>query len=412
MAEQSRIRRFFSIAARSLVQHRLRSFLSISGVVAGVMLVLILLVLGEGARQELLRHVEQLGARNIMIRVDTAAAIGETALSLADMERLAAVVGSSVEIAAFRELSASLHGIPESVKAQIGSCSASYQDIAGIRLTRGRFISDEDVLQRRSVCVIGERLANLLGERGRIGAAVQIGGQPFVIIGIMARQADSNATLARPISFRDYNTLVLLPSGSEQAIVPGSMTTATYLRPPVSEIIVKAPDSAQVPAIAELVRNTMQRLHQNRGGYQVVAPLELLQQAEASRRMMRMFLGSIAALSLIIGGVGITNVMLASIAERTREIGIRRSLGATRANIMQQFLAEALLLTTVGGCIGIFTGLAAVWTIMPFTGWPIAVSAAALVMPFVMSLVIGVAAGTYPAYRASRLDPMEALRFT
>jgi putative ABC transport system permease protein len=155
----------------------------------------------------------------------------------------------------------------------------------------------------------------------------------------------------------------------------------------------------------------MQRLHQNKGGSQVVAPLELLQQAEASRRMMRMFLGCIAALSLIIGGVGITNVMLASIAERTREIGIRRSLGATRANIMQQFLAEALLLTTVGGCIGIFTGLAAVWTIMPFTGWPIAISATALVMPFVMSLVIGVAAGTYPAYRAAQLDPMEALRF-
>jgi putative ABC transport system permease protein len=383
-----------------------------SGVVAGVMLVLILLMLGEGARQELLRHVEQLGARNILIRADSHAPESGTRLSLADMERLAPLVGSSSELAGFRELGVTLTGVPDSVHAQTGACSASYQDVAGIRVITGRFISGEDVYKRSAVCVIGERLANVLGDRGKIGAVVPLATQPFVIVGIMGRHADVDTSLPRPIAVRDYNSQVLIPLGSEHAIVSGGMTTGLLLRSPVSEIIVKAPDSASVPAIAEIVRNAMTRLHDSQGGYQVIAPLELLQQAEASRRTMRIFLGCIAVLALIIGAVGITNVMLASIAERTREIGIRRSLGATRTNIMQQFLAEALLLTTVGGSIGICCGLAAVWLLMPFTGWPVAFSGTAIVMPFLISMIIGIIAGTYPAWLASHLDPMEALRFT
>jgi putative ABC transport system permease protein len=178
----------------------------------------------------------------------------------------------------------------------------------------------------------------------------------------------------------------------------------------LSEIIVRVAPDRDVSAAARLVERIMDVAHHHIQDYQVVVPLELLRQARRTQRTFNLVLGAIAAISLLVGGIGIMNIMLATVSERTREIGIRRAVGATRRHILIQFLLEAVMLTVSGGVIGILFGLCAVGAISLLAGWQVAVSLWAVALPVVMSFLVGVFFGLYPARQAARVDPIVALR--
>jgi putative ABC transport system permease protein len=263
-----------------------------------------------------------------------------------------------------------------------------------------------DADERRLVCVLGEEAARLLGADGHTGAAVRIEDRLYVVVGIL-RERRTREAAAAAVASRDYNRSVLLPLGSEPE---GPVDRRVEEGAALDEIIVRVREGRSIEATAAAVRSVLARLHGGVEDFQVVVPRELLRQAQRSQGIFNWVLGCIAGISLLVGGIGIMNTMLASVAERTREVGLRRAVGASRGQVALQFLAEAVVLTAAGGSLGAAAGIAAAAAITALAGWATALTWWALGLALTMAVGVGLLAGLYPALRASRLDPIAALR--
>ena len=405
------------VATRSLVRHKLRSTLSILGVVCGVMAVLAMVSVGEGARQKVVRQIEELGTRNIYI----------TAVPLTSEERTKARLRWSMGLrredmtqvrqgcplvqnaVALKEVKASAHGISGNVSPQILACTAGYAALLGLRVSRGRFIADGDMALGNLVCVLGAGVAGYFGSDGQVGRLIRIGNQLFKVVGILERvhrEAEESGAMVS----RDFNRVIFLPLGAHKGVDRTATRSSGSDGFVLNEIVARATSTDTVLAAGEMVERVMEVSHNRVKDYQVIVPMELLNQARRTQRVFNIVLGAIAGVSLLVGGIGIMNIMLATVSERTREIGIRRAIGATRGDIVFQFLTEAVLLTTVGGLMGVCLGLGAVWAISHWAGWDTAVTLYAVVLPLFMSVFVGVFFGLYPARRAARMDPITALQ--
>ncbi len=406
----------FIYAVRSLLQHKLRAALSVLGIICGVMAVLSMLSIGEGAKQEALRQIEQLGTRNIFLKATSLT----TGQSLKARERLSRGLGfhdvkliqrgglDVRDVASLKELTAPVIGTTKDITPQIVAASSNYAKIQKLPIAQGRFISDQDIARRNLVCVIGDNVAHSLGLQRITKSQVRIGNNLFRIVGILERQ-NFKSDKSSVVSVRNYNDMIFIPFGTENAVnrIPENKNRSES---ELSEVVIQVTSSDHVSQAALAIRRIMEVSHGGVEDYQVIIPQELLRQLKKTQRTFNIVLGSIACISLLVGGIGIMNIMLATVLERTREIGIRRAVGATRKNIITQFLVESVLLTVSGGIIGIVAGTGGVWLISTMAGWKTAITPLSLILPVVMSLLVGIFFGLYPAYVAARMDPITALR--
>ncbi|HEY7411792.1 MAG TPA: ABC transporter permease [Vicinamibacteria bacterium] len=390
------------LGLRSLLLHKLRSTLSILGVVFGVAAVVAMSSVGEGARREAVSQIGSLGIDSITLRGRPAAQGGEAdGLRLRDAEAVARVVPALVAVAPVREASLAAQVDGRLADAVAVGTTPAYRSAARLSVRSGRFLSDLDVADSKRVAVLGASVAGTLFPMGEArGQRVQLGDEWFQVVGVLEGRALPRGK-AGPIRTRDVNRAVFVP-------LP-ALDRGRDPRPDgVDEIVIRVEDADRVTASAETAQAVVRRT--SAAPFEVIVPREILRQKERTQRIFNVVTGAIAAISLLVGGIGIMNIMLASVAERTREVGIRRALGASRDDVAAQFLVESSLLTAAGGVAGAALGLVGSMLIQRLAGWPTALSPLMLLAALVTALLVGVGFGFYPAWRAAHLEPMDALR--
>ena len=399
------------IGMRSLVSHKLRSILSVLGVVFGVAAVISMLSIGEGAKQEALEQIRLMGTNNIIVR---ALPLGKqqkleaeqnlsAGLTLGDAERIGGILPRLQWITSLKESQAVAHYQDRETNARLVATTSAYRPIAGLRLAAGRFLSDEDLENRRRVCVLGwKKREELFSNEDPLGRTVHIDGELYQVVGVLEnRDLPKGRNLA--VQVRDINNDVYVP------LITGFSDLSSEIH--VDEILIHIDDAGQVLTAANIAQSILGRIHNRVNDYEIIVPQELLKQSQRTQRIFSIVMGSIAGISLLVGGIGIMNIMLAVITERTREIGIRRALGANRQDILRQFLVETMVLTVAGGVIGVVLGTSAAGMINYYVGWRTIVSVNAVFVSFFVSVMIGIIFGMYPAYKAAHMNPIEALRY-
>ena len=399
-------------AWRALLRHRLRSLLSTLGIVFAVVAVVAMLAIAEGAKREVLDQIEALGTNSIIVRTFQLTKAQEASarrrlsrgLDLSDVNSLKRAIPAISSIAPLREVKAAISASTSQDPFEILAITASYQEAKTLTINQGRFICNADVVRKNLVCVLGAEVSRLLGNGGRVGSVLRLEDRTYRIVGILQeRQWMRNRSLA--LTVRNYNRAVFIPIGTEVTGVRGEKTFGE-----VSEIWLRVAGNRNVQACAAAVRRVLARKHGGVEDFQVIVPQELLLQAQKTQRIFNIVLGCIAGISLLVGGIGIMNTMLASVAERTREIGIRRAIGATRKHIVVQFLCESTMLTITGGCIGIILGIGGALIISKVADWRTVLTLWSIASSIFMAGCVGLVSGLYPAVRAAYLDPAHALR--
>lgn len=397
---------------RSLFLHRLRSLLSTLGVLFGVVAVIAMLAIGEGAKQETLEQIEQLGMNNIMIReVDMSDDLRTKArekksrgLTLEDAKSLQEGVPFIRLTAPMKIIEGKVTGTWNEVSPEVLATSRSFGDIKSLKTIEGRFLSDADVNNRLLVAVLGYEVAKSLGKYGHIGESIRIENKEFLIVGILAPRHWSSGKNTS-LTSRNLNQVIFIPIGAEKSL-PQHPSKKNNL----SEIILQIKQSNQMNRALQSVKRVLELSHHGVEDYQVVIPQELFQQASRTHQTFNLVLGSIAAISLLVGGIGIMNIMLANVSERTREIGIRRAVGANKRHIILQFLTETLILTLSGAILGVALGIGVSLLISYLAEWKTIVTAWSVLLSLGMATIVGLCSGLYPAFKAASMNPINALR--
>lgn len=396
------------------MMHRLRTLLSTLGVLFGVVAVIAMLSIGEGAKQETLEQIEQLGMNSIIIRqVDLTDEQQQLAnekkslgLSTKDGIAIAQAYPEIKNIAPVKVVEGMITGASTQIVPEVLAVTGAFAEIKGISPQEGRNICELDVERKQQICVLGHSIAQALGLQGHVGQTLRIENTQFKIVGILSpkhwSQGKSNA-----LSSRNLNTCVLIPLGCE-ASLPPKLTSIP--KKSLNELIVQLSHSDHIVKGSHITRRVLQQTHHGVEDYQMVVPMELLQQANRTQQTFNLVLGSIATISLLVGGIGIMNIMLATVSERTREIGIRRAVGANKKHILLQFLFETLLLTLSGAFLGIIIGVLFSWSISAIAGWQTIVKPWSIFLSLGMAAGVGLFSGLYPAIKASQMNPITALR--
>ncbi len=395
-------------AWKALTLHRLRSLLSTLGIVFAVVAVVTMLAIAEGAKEQTLEQIGRLGTDSIIIRSAQSeerqnyTSGVDQGLNFFDMHTLSQIP-EVTDISAVRETGKRVDEIGASEVISTLAVNQNYLDIRGLRISEGRFISDIDVENRHQVCVLGPELARRIGPGAGPGSTVHLDGEPCRVVGILQARGRIDQE-ALPLALRDFDNTVFIPStGGRDASFAGFDG--------LSEIIIKISDTSLAGPVSQAVRRALLWGRDGVENFEVIVPLELLSQARQAQRLFNIVLGSIAGISLLVGGIGIMNIMLANVSERTREIGIRRAIGANARHITVQFLGESILLTVMGGIIGIILGAMAALAVNIFIQWQTSISLWSVLLALAMSIGVGIASGIYPAVKAARMDPVEALRY-
>ncbi len=415
----------FKTAIRSLQMHQLRSFLTVLGLVFGVASVIVMLAVAEGASQEAQRQIASLGVRNVVIRStkpnDTSIGSGRMrflltyGLTYKDLRRIQEAVPSVKSSAALREYPQELRQGANKLQGRLVAIQPNYQESNRLELARGRFLQDADLRQCANVCVIGENVAlQLFQFEDPMGKTIQVGFSGLYRIVGVTKYKTPSAGIGSSLAAQDLNNDVYVPlttDRSRNGDIILSLTQGGYSREQLelSQITVQVETTEEVKATAAVLDSLLKSSHP-RGDFSITVPLDLLEQAAATQRIFNIVLGATAAISLLVGGIGIMNIMLASVSERTQEIGIRRALGAKQSDIVLQFLIETATLSLIGTALGLILGLGSPWVIGWLAGMETKITLWAPLVAAGVSLVVGIGFGIYPAIRAAKLDPIEALR--
>lgn len=417
----TKIQREISLGLKSLLQHKLRSSLTMLGMVFGVGSVVAMLAVGEGASKQALDQIRKLGSNNIIITAQkpieeqsqqtTQSFMSIYGLLYEDEARIAESFPNVVRTVPVKIVSKEGRLGERALDLRIMGITPNWFALVRRPMIAGRTLSSQDLESFNNVVVLTEFGARrLLAASSTIGQTLKLGSDYYEIVGIIASESDQGGTLQTP----DQQTDAYIPISVARARfgdVFNSFGAGTRTRELVElhQIIAEIDNVANVEKTAAGIEAMLQRFHKKKD-YLLSVPLALLRQAEATKRTFNIVLGSIAGISLLVGGIGIMNIMLASVTERTREIGIRRAIGAKRRQIISQFLIETVVLSTTGGLIGIGIGLFIPWMITLIAGMPTVVTPISLILSLGISLAVGIVFGLYPAVRAAGLDPIEALR--
>ncbi|MGD1104510.1 MAG: ABC transporter permease [Terriglobia bacterium] len=407
----------FRQGLESLLLHKLRTFLTMLGMIFGVAAVVSMLSIGAGAQQQVMAFIEQLGVRNLIVEAKESAdwqamqkvrqlSPGLTFQDLRAIRTNTAGIEESTARKRFtpsKMIPKSQHDMPA-----IYGVSPVYTQIVNLRVVAGRFFDAEEDARAAAVCVLGEGAsANLFGQQEAVGKYVKVNEQWFHVIGVVGPQLSAQTPLAG-LPAQDLNNLIYVPLYA--AILRLEDTYSEY-HDEIDGLYLHLDSHTDSFLAAEVVRSILNVSHHNAGDFSVIVPAELLAEQRSTQRIFEFVMVAIAAISLLVGGIGIMNIMLAGILERTHEIGVRRAVGARQSDISRQFLVEALLISFVGGVTGIFFGIGISRLIAWLAGWSTIVTITSILLAFLVSAAVGLVFGIYPAMKAARLDPVEALRY-
>lgn len=395
----------FRIAVRAMAANPLRSLLTALGVIIGVGAVIAMVAIGQGARRAVTDQVQALGSNLLTVFAGQAQLArivrGDAVqtLNIEDAEEIRKTIPGVIGISAEYSRQAQVVFRAENVISQISGVTPEFQEVRNFRPARGGFFTDQDMRNRAKVAVVGKTVADrLFPDTEPIGQRIKIRGITFTVVGIME---EKGAT-----SFTDRDDVVFVPLTTAQRRLFG----VTHVR----TIHVQVASAEEMPAAAEALTGLLRQRHRlaphQENDFTVRSQADILQTFTSVSQTMTVLLGGIAAVSLVVGGIGIMNIMLVSVTERTREIGIRMAVGARRRDIMLQFLVESVALSVGGGLIGIGVGVLGSQLISRFAGWATLLSLQAVLLAFAFAVAVGVFFGLYPAQRAARLDPIVALR--
>jgi len=418
---QTRIGRNILLGMENLLLHKLRSFLTMLGVVFGVGSVVAMLSVGEGASKEALAQIRKLGSNNIIITSAKSAQEEQAStryshmsiygLTYEDQARVAESFKGIRQSAPVKLIRKETRLRERSMELRVVGTTPEWFDLVPREILAGRVILPADQAKRAPVAVLTEFGARkILATESTIGQTIRIGGDSFEVVGIVKSESGQAGNIQIP----DQEVDVYIPIEVARKYfgdVFTKYTSGSRLRERVElhQIIVQLDDTSHVETTAAAIEQMLARFHKKLD-YKVSVPLALLKQAEATKRRFNIVLGSIAGISLLVGGIGIMNIMLASVTERTREIGIRRAIGAKRKQIIFQFLIETVVLSTTGGLIGLGLGVLIPFLITYFSGMATVVTLNGILLPLIISMAIGILFGLYPAMHAAKVDPIIALR--
>jgi putative ABC transport system permease protein len=418
---QTRIVRNIVIGIENLLLHKLRSFLTMLGVVFGVGSVVAMLSVGEGASKEALEQIRKLGSTNIIISSIKSAEEEATStqhshmsiygLTYEDQARIAESFKNIRQTAPVKLMRKDSRLRERSIELRVVGTTPEWFDLVRREVIAGRVLLRSDQKNLSAVAILTEFGARkLLATEGTIGQTVRIGGNQFEVIGIVRSESGQAGNIQIPDQEIDaYIPIEVAKGYFGDVFAQQTSGSFTMERVELHQIIVQADKTESVESIATAIDQMLARFHKKKD-YVVSVPLALLKQAEATKRTFNIVLGSIAGISLLVGGIGIMNIMLASVTERTREIGIRRAIGAKRGQIISQFIIETVVLSTIGGLIGIGIGVLIPVVITHFAGMPTVITLQSIVLPLLISAAVGITFGLYPAIRAAQVDPIVALR--
>jgi putative ABC transport system permease protein len=431
-------RRSLLLGLRSLWLHKLRAALSVLGIIIGTSAVISLMAFGKGSMEDALDDIRSQGTTNIIVKsvkpVEENTAqrrswVINYGLTWDDYDRcqmLEAVVG----LVPMRVFPQEVRRLDRVYNARVVATTEDYAKINNFKMESGRFLvdgedqADEGDAQRfRNVIVLGQTVAEeLFPFENVVGQSVVLNKEQYRVVGVIKKRTPRGAGSGGAQSVEDFDKDVYIPIrtcrvrfGERVIIRQGGSRTAEQVE--LHQITLTVRDLDKVRTTGEVVKHLLDRYHQTKKDWEVIVPLDRLEEAERARDRYNMLLGIIASISLVVGGIGIMNIMLATVTERTREIGIRRALGAKRRDITWQFIVEAVVQTSIGGLIGTVLGLSIVFGI-PFLvsllpgkpSLPAKLDEISILSSLVVAVDVGVLFGWYPARRASRLDPIEALR--
>jgi len=398
----------------NLGRHKLRSFLTMLGMIFGVGAVIAMLSIGAGAEQESLRIIENFGIRNIIIQAkefkqEELQQIRTESLgvSMRDVEALQTILKPKPLISASRVIKTyQVNSEKARSDSRVLGVSSTYPTIQNLQMLQGSFFLAADEEANAQVCVLGiVAKQKLFGFGDVLGQQIKVNDIWFTVIGVLADAAVEKQEF-EGVKIQNPNNDIYIP-----------ITTAIRkfdiedVENELNEIVVQIGPGAEIKEQASTINNLMSVMHRYVDDYSIVVPEKLLEQNQKTQGIFNIVMGAIASISLLVGGIGIMNIMLASVLERTNEIGLRRAIGAKKLDIRMQFMAEAIAISLAGGIIGVALGYGISRAVAIFSGWSTIITAGSVGLSFGVSSIIGLIFGIYPAIQASNLDPIECLRY-
>ncbi len=401
----------------SLLVHKLRSLLTMLGMIFGVGAVVAMLSITAGAQKEMISYIDLLGVNNIIIEAKEAVDANELQARRA--------VSPGLTFRDFRAISENVQGVealtprkrfkPQKMLPKTSQemplligVLPNFAQINSLKLVSGRFFTEAENERSAPVCVLGETAkVNLLGYDDAVGKYVKVNEVWLQVIGVLSQQATADSDV-EGLEVSNRNNMVISPLNT---VMRRFEDNSSYLKDEIDGIYMKVKTGTDSIETSNVVSAILAATHKDAGDFTVVVPAGLLKQRQQTQMIFSVVMICIAGISLLVGGIGIMNIMLATVLERTREIGVRRAIGARQADIVRQFLTEAVLISIVGGLIGIAFGFSLSRVIAAAAGWSTSVTSASIGVAFGVSVSIGLLFGIYPAVQAAKLDPIEAIRY-
>jgi putative ABC transport system permease protein len=405
-----------NLGLQNLLLHRLRSFLTMLGMIFGVAAVVSMLSIGAGARQKVMALIEEMGVRNLIVeakettewqahqkirRISPGLTFQDYRVIRDDVDGI--VAGTP------RKRFTPAKTIPKSQQdvPSVYGVEPIYKDIAGLRVLKGRFFDSGEESRAEPVCVLGAGASsNLFGASDPVQQYVKVDEQWLHVVGVAGPQLTAQSEVAG-VPPQDLNNVIYVPLN---VAVLRLENTYSGMTDEVDGIYLNLQEKTDMSMAAQVVRAILRSSHHGANDYSVIVPAELLAEEKRTERLFNAVMVAIASISLLVGGIGIMNIMLASILERTREIGVRRAVGARQSDVVRQFVIEAVMISVVGGSFGIVFGFVMSRFIAWLAGWSTIVTAPSILLAFFVSITVGLVFGIYPAVKAARLDPVEAIR--
>ena len=404
-----------TIAALSIIDHKFRSFLTMLGIIFGTASVITMVSIGEGAKKQAIAKYKDMGISNIIIRdkdltesdLEQVRMKFSQGLSLRDAQVIKEVVPGVNDVAPQTEKKIEARFGDKSSKATVIGITPSIRNILNYEIGKGMFINNDHYDRQLKVCFLGASVAHeLFGYDNPVSQSVKLDDQWFEVIGVMQAKSLFTETVGE-LASRDLNNDIYIPLTTFTKRIAKENRFSSELK----QLTVKLDNSGRLVQSAAVIRSILNRHHFNNNDFSIIIPLELLKQEEKETRIYNLLLASIAAISLIVGGIGIMNIMLASVLERTSEIGIRRAIGAQKIDIMNQFVTEAVVMSFTGGIIGVLLGISLSLVISFGTAVHTSLTLYSIFIAFGFSVLVGITFGYLPAKKAAELKPVESIQY-